>query len=80
MSGYARGGYFPGKPGGTVRIELKRGPIREAVDPGILESYADECYLNPQGVCVRRDELHRGVTLPDGERWWTCPLHDQEDS
>ena len=69
---YARGGHIPG----VVQIELKRGPIREAVNPGILESYADECYLNPQGVCVRRDDLHRGVTLADGERWWTCPLHD----
>lgn len=74
MSEYSKGGIVEG-PEAWVSITLRPGPLREAVDPDILDSYADECYLNRDGMCVRTDEWHRGVTIAT-DRWWVCPVHD----
>lgn len=55
MNAFSQGGIVPG----DVRIKLMPGPVREAINPSVYESYADECYLNRDLVCVRCDQWHR---------------------
>lgn len=52
---FSRGGFIPPWP---AVIELARGPKREAIDPGHLTVYEDECIINTAGVCVRNDKGH----------------------
>ena len=75
MSGFSQGGIVRGS-GEWVTITLKPGPRREAINPSMFESYADECYLNRNRICIRNDEWHRSVPIPD-DRFWVCPAHDR---
>lgn len=80
----SQGGYTPGH----IMIPLRRGPRSEGVDD--LTIYEDECFLNRDGVCVRRDPGHLALSHPPQARWWLCPntprcphgaiLHDVYDA
>jgi hypothetical protein len=41
--------------------------------------YADECFINKDRVCIRKDSLHAavpGAMRSKRDRFWICPLHD----